>query len=459
MFDNYCLVDVETTGGSPTKDRIIEIGIIRVENGNVVSEYKSLVNPQVSVSPFILELTGISLDEIYNAPTFEEIAQEVFDMLDGSVFVAHNVGFDYAFIKNEFRRLGVNYNSQIFCTARLSKALYPEYKHHNLSSIIERFSFNVGARHRAYDDAKVLYEFLEVVQKSFGETIIETARNRIIKTPYTNPLIRDEELDLIPEKCGVYIFYGETGMPLYIGKSINIKKRVMDHLRGIYFDSKEFEIWSQVARVDYKVTPGEISALILESELVRELMPLYNKMLRKKSSPVYLSWKTNEEGLIIPLVSKELEDHNPENILAVFKNAKRAKDYLLESADSHELCLQVVGLEKNPTKKKKACFRFYINKCCGICLDDKHIEEHNKRFCSALLKDPFIKPWPYNEVKLIREFDEDSGVGVVYKIDKWRILSTIEYFGDDAVERVLELPFDYDTYKIIYKALTKSTYV
>lgn len=458
MFDNYCLVDVETTGGSPTKERIIEIGIVKVENGNIVSEYKSLINPGVQISQFILDLTGITLDEIYSAPTFEEIAQDVFDMLDGSVFIAHNVGFDYAFIKNEFRRLGVNYNSQIFCTARLSKALYPEYRHHNLASIIERFSFNVDARHRAYDDARVLFDFIKVVEETSDISLLDNIRNRIIKTPYSNPLISDEELDQIPEKCGVYIFYGENGMPLYVGKSINIKKRVMDHLRGIYFDSKEFEIWSQVARVDYKVTPGEISALILESELIKELMPLYNKMLRKKSAPIYLSWNVDEKGLRTPLISKELENHNPENIIGVFKSAKKAKDYLLQAADTHELCLQVLGLEKNITKKKRACFRYQLGKCCGVCIDDSKIVEHNKRFSSAFLMEPLIKPWPYSATKIIREFDEESGVGVVYKIDHWRIVSVIEYFGDEEVERDLDLPFEYDTYKIISRVLLKSFY-
>src|SRR3990167_75912 len=133
------IVDIETTGSRVTYDRVIEIGILRVEEGKVVKKYQTLINPQMYISPFISQFTGISQHELETAPTFEEVKEDIFSLFEDSFFVAHNVRFDYGFIKNEFKRYGISFSNKHFCSARLSRLLFPHHRHHNLDSIIERF--------------------------------------------------------------------------------------------------------------------------------------------------------------------------------------------------------------------------------------------------------------------------------------------------------------------------------
>lgn len=178
---NYTIVDVETTGGSPFLSRIIEIGILRIEKGEVVQKFKSLINPRVEIPEFITEITGISNRLVRKAPAFEEIAEDILPFFEDSIFVAHNSSFDYGFIKTEFERAGFGFSSETLCTVRLSRALFPEYKRHNLSALIERFGFKCKSRHRAYDDAKVLWDFMRHIEKNFDKKSLSKTIDLTIK--------------------------------------------------------------------------------------------------------------------------------------------------------------------------------------------------------------------------------------------------------------------------------------
>lgn len=175
LSKNFSIVDVETTGASARFGRIIELGILRVEKGEVVETFESLVNPGQELPEFITKLTGITDKHLKKAPTFDDIKDKVLDLLTDSVFVAHNVDFDYAFLKQEFKRSGYGFNSERMCTVKLSRSLYPEYKRHNLTELIARFEFDCKRRHRALDDAKVLWDFMEMVNVNFTKNDIYLA--------------------------------------------------------------------------------------------------------------------------------------------------------------------------------------------------------------------------------------------------------------------------------------------
>ena len=178
---NFTIVDVETTGGSPFFHRVIEIGILRVERGEITQKFKSLINPGVPIPEFITEFTGITGKMLKNAPAFEDLAEELLPLFEDSIFVAHNSSFDYKFLTSEFERSGYKFFMDTLCTVRLSRALYPEYKRHNLSALIERFDLHCKNRHRAYDDAKVLWNFLQLAEKRFPAEHLEAALERTIK--------------------------------------------------------------------------------------------------------------------------------------------------------------------------------------------------------------------------------------------------------------------------------------
>ncbi len=185
--NNFTIVDVETTGGSPFFSRIIEVGLLRVERGEVIEQYQTLVNPEQEIPEFISRMTGITDSQLARKPKFADIAEDLLSKFKDTIFVAHNVNFDYGFLKEEFRRAGLVFNSDRLCTVRLSRALFKEHKRHNLSSIIERYNFVCVNRHRAFDDAKVLWDFMQLAAsqiqpEEFAKAFKQvTTKTRIVK--------------------------------------------------------------------------------------------------------------------------------------------------------------------------------------------------------------------------------------------------------------------------------------
>lgn len=168
-------VDIETNDLSPVNGRVIEVAAIRVENGAITQEFNKLVNPGSPLRQFTTNLTGITNRDVAKAPAFTHISDELHQILDGAIFVAHNVHFDYSFLREEYRRVGVHLDPQRFCTVKLSRALYPEHRTHKLSDLIERHGFSYSARHRAYDDAHILWQFIQHVSTQFERTILDAA--------------------------------------------------------------------------------------------------------------------------------------------------------------------------------------------------------------------------------------------------------------------------------------------
>lgn len=178
---NLAIVDVETTGGFAQSDRIIEIGIIRIEKGKMVEKYNTLIDPERYLTPFITNLTGITDKQLEKAPTFISVQDTVAELLNNAIFVAHNAHFDYGFVKHEFKRLGDSFSAERLCTVQLSRHLYPEHRHHNLDSVIKRCNIKCQNRHRALDDAKAVWDFIKHSQRKFSEEVINSAVRKILK--------------------------------------------------------------------------------------------------------------------------------------------------------------------------------------------------------------------------------------------------------------------------------------
>ncbi len=447
--DKLAFIDIETTGGSYFRDRIVEVGILRVENGEVIKTYKSLVNPETHIPEFIQSLNGITNGMVANAPTFAQIKDDILEMLEGCVFVAHNVRFDYGFIKTEFKRLEKTFSSPQLCTVRLSKALFPQYKRHNLDALIERYGFEVLARHRAFDDAKVLWDFYQIVQKAFPADHLEKITNYISKK-ITTPINIDQKIiDKLPEGPGVYIFYDEQGAVLYVGKSINIKERVLSHFRADSENPKELRISQQIGSIETITTKGELGALLKESQLIKELMPLHNRALRRveKVNILRKIIKDNLDTVELLQIDK-IDPSEVENILGVYKTKKAALQHLAEMAKEYSLCKRALGLETG----KGFCFDYHLERCKGICGGAENPTIYNLRFGQAFVQE-HLKPWPFNGPIVIKEEDPISGDGGNFIIDKWCFLGTIKYGHDYQESLTNDYNFDYDAYKILSRYL------
>ncbi|MEK7251349.1 MAG: exonuclease domain-containing protein, partial [Bacteroidota bacterium] len=217
------IVDIETTGGNAMYSRIIDVAVIRIERGKVVKKFQSLINPERFIPPSIEQLTGITNDDVADAPTFRSVARELFKALEGAVFVAHNDRFYYSFINNEYRRLGKEFSAKCLCTVKLSRKLFPEHRHHDLNSVIQRHNIVCEDRHRAMGDAKAVFDFLTVIQDEVTGLLLEKAVRAILRTSSLPSNLDKESIDALPETPGVYLLYGKEGEVLYVGKSVCIR--------------------------------------------------------------------------------------------------------------------------------------------------------------------------------------------------------------------------------------------
>lgn len=442
-------VDTETTGLRASYDRIIEIGILRIENKKQVKKFNSLLDPGVYISPEITNLTGISAKDLEGAPTFRQISDELEEILKDCVFVAHNVRFDYAFLKQEFKRLGKSFSPKQICTVKLAKKLFPNLRSHNLDSIIENFKIKCKNRHRAFDDAKVLWDFYKIAQKRVSEEIFLEKINQCLKKLSLPINISQNTFDKLPESPGVYIFYGKNGAPLYIGKSINLKERVLSHFSSDHSSSVEMKISQQIESIETIQTVGELGALLLESTLIKKHQPLYNKVLRTKRQLIILKQIKDEDGyekVIMETVST-IDPLSLNTILGVFKNVRSAKDFLISLAKTHFLCEKLLGLEKTT----KSCFGQRLGRCFGACIKKESALKYNIRFLTAFAGAKF-QSWPFGGPILIQEKQEQDDKHEFFVIDQWCFLGSIKK-SEDSVNEMLkqEYSFDLDTYKILHR--------
>lgn len=448
----YVFVDIETTGISAQRGRVIEVAALRYEHGQVVREFHTLINPGSPIPGPITSLTGITTHDVADAPVFSEVAEQLWDILEGAVFVAHNVRFDYSFLKQEFLRLGKSFTPKQLCTVRLSRALYPTERRHRLSDLIARHGLSYHDRHRAYDDAAVLVQFWELIHREHDAETVMQAISRQLRTPSLPRYLDRDVIDSLPEVPGVYIFRDETGLPLYIGKSINIRQRVLSHFTRDTAESKEFKISQAVRSIDYEPTGTELAALLRESHLVKTHMPVYNRRLRRLRKLAILERHVSPDSYH-EITKRELSPEDlsdMSDVLAVFERRRGAQAALEQAVTVYDLCAKRCGLEKS----RGACFRYQLGKCRGACVGDESPEQYNARV-AIVFQDRSIAAWPYDGAVMISERAATTPYHA-FIVDRWIVRATItqheaaepQYipYGDT---------FDHDSYSILRSFLLR----
>jgi DNA polymerase-3 subunit epsilon len=283
-------VDLETTGGSTSEHRITEVGVVEVGPAGV-SRWSTLVDPQQPIPSFIQQLTGITHAMVRGAPTFDAIAPSLFERLSGKLFIAHNAAFDRGFLRGEFRRVGLAFDPDVLCTVRLSRALFPAEKRHGLDALVERHALVPSDRHRALADADLIWQFW---QRLHGLVPLDVLRAQIERHTRRYRLagdITEDLLDTAPAGCGVYAFYGDADLPLYVGRSVRVRARLRAHLTGERRSAKDMRLAQQVRRVEWRATGGELGAMLAEAQWIATLRPGHNRVPRvTKSDPVDAPW-------------------------------------------------------------------------------------------------------------------------------------------------------------------------
>ena len=436
-------LDVETTGTNAVYDRITEVGLVEVERGRVVSEWSALVNPGVRIPSVIQDMTGITDDMVALAPAFADLAPQLLARLEGKLLVAHNARFDYGFLRNEFRRAGLRYASRMLCTVKLSRKLHPQESRHGLDALMARHGIACDARHRALGDARVLWELVRHWRLATDPARIAAVVESLVKAPAVPAGLRDGALEDIPEAPGVYLFYGENETVLYVGKSINLRARVMAHFAGDHRDAKDMKIAHQVKRVDWIETGGELAALIREARLVKDLAPVYNRRLRRAMELCAWHWRA-EDAVGAPrlVTARELEEAGFNDLYGLFRARAAALEALREIAAAHQLCAIVLGLEKG----KGPCFAYQLKRCRGACVGKESLVAHRLRL-GAALAGLRMRPWPFKGRIGVRESRSDA----LIVLDRWCYLGTAgsEIELAELAEQRAQPVFDLDTYKIL----------
>ena len=448
-YPDLAFVDIETTGSNFDRDRITEIGI-KLLSGDHQETWESLINPGTFIPQNIQALTGIRPEMVQHQPPFDELARQILEKLEGKIFVAHNARFDYGFLKASFKRLEIDFKPKVLCTVKLSRLLFPDQPRHNLDTIIYTHSLNVSARHRALGDADLLLQFWRICEVKVGKTQLMAAINQLIGNASLPPNIDKAMIDEIPEKPGCYIFYAENKAPIYIGKSITMRSRVMAHFQSALTQRKEMKLSMQIRDIDWIETSGELGALLLESKLIKERMPSMNIKLRRSKDLCAWKVQANEEGVLIPTLvnHRDLLPGLQDDLFGLFYSKREANTYLKAIAKKYRLCEALLGLEKRI--EGKSCFGYQIKQCGGACIGQSPINLHNLQLKTTL--ELFkVQVWPYQGPIAIKEGEQ------MHVVDRWCYLGSAINEGElEELMSLGDVEFDLDIYKILKKALKGS---
>lgn len=452
-------VDVETTGSSPARERLTEVAVVTVEaEGDElrVSEWASLVNPGVPIPSEIQWLTGISNEMVRTAPSFAALAGDLAARLHDSVFVAHNVRFDYGFLRAEFARCGIAWRAPTLCTVRLSRLLYPDRGAHSLDAIVARFSLEGEQRHRALGDARVLWRFVRRLVERLGREVVEDAVLRLLARPATPAHLAPEALDEIPSLPGVYLFYGLNAHPIYIGKSVDLRARVAGHFNADYASSSDARLAQEVRRIEWEETAGEVGALLRECELVKTRLPAHNIALRRRTQAVFAEF--DEAGRTRFLRAAETPLEGLPELTGPFGSRASARRVLSALAREHGLCLKAMRLEghKRYAAPDAPCFNFQLRRCRGCCTGAEAALEHGARL-AALVAPLAVPAWPYPGVVALVERNGERLREDWHVFDRWCWLGSVRTL-EAALQlaRTAERCFDADVYRIARSAVAQA---
>lgn len=368
----FAIIDIETCGGKFDfeKSRITEICIVLHDGLQVTEVFTSLINPGCYIGPNFTRLTGISNEMVADAPRFHEIANKIIELTKDRIFVAHNVNFDYGFIKEEFANLGYKFKRETLCTVRLSRKLMPGKQSYSLGRLCESIGIEIENRHRAEGDAVAtakLFTLLLDLKKSNpqfrNQGVDELMTTRIDK-------IKQYILNKLPETCGVYYFLNKDQEIIYVGKSINMYNRALSHFNSK--ENKSKKMLNDLMNVDFIETGSELVALLHEAEEIKKYKPVYNRMRKADIYTHTIDYYTNEYNIINFKIGLMEDSINP---LLSFTSHSSARETLERWVDTSELCLRYCHL----TQDTSICFNHQIKKCRGICVGEEDKLIYNKR--------------------------------------------------------------------------------
>ncbi len=372
----YTIIDIETTGNGIKGNKITEISIFKFNGLDIVDEFSSLVDPECEIPYFITGLTGIDNDMVKGAPKIHEIAPRVLEITTDTIFVAHSVNFDYNVIKNEFKEIGIDFNRKKLCTVRLSRKLLPGYRSYSLGKLCSVLGIPLTDRHRARGDAHAtMLLFKKLLDTDGAEPVFKSFLNARSQEATLPPALSRETFEKLPAQPGVYYFKNGVGKIIYVGKAINIKKRVLGH----FYDkaSKEVRLCRETADIEYELSGSELVALLMESAAIKHHYPEYNSAQKSNAQDYGIFSYEDRNGIMHLAYNKVKMISRP---IALFNNPTDCRTYLEEVCKQFELCPKYCHLQENIA----SCSHYSIDRCRGVCRGKESAAKYNDRVVEAI---------------------------------------------------------------------------
>jgi DNA polymerase-3 subunit epsilon len=348
-----------------------EISIFKYDGREVIGEFTTLINPEITIPHYITTLTGIDDEMVAEAPVFAEVAQQILDITEDAVFVAHNVNFDYNVIRNEFKRIDLKFNRKKLCTVRLSRKLLPGHRSYSLGNLCRDLNIHITDRHRAKGDAQAtVILFGRLLEKDQDKKVVSSFLNPRSKQAVLPSHLPTSAFENLPHKAGIYYFKNKTGKIIYVGKAKDLKKRVLSHF---YSKSKKsLNMCRETRDISFELSGSELLALLMEDFAIKKHYPFYNKQSKKfyKSYGIFSYQDMN--GLMHLAYNNLSKTLRP---LMTFQSIRECRSFLEWACVKYELCPKYCHLQEQVIE----CNHFSITSCKGVCRKEEPVVAYNQR--------------------------------------------------------------------------------
>jgi DNA polymerase III subunit epsilon len=373
----YAIVDIETTGGHAAANGIIELSIKVLEGTEVVEEFESIINPGQLIPKYIKALTGITDEMVQSAPSFEQVAEKVFTLLQGNIFVAHNVNFDYSFLKSHLGFYGYNFNEKKLCTIRLARQIFPGLPSYSLGNLCTSLDIRIVNQHRAGGDAAATVILFKKLLENDSKDYIKTSLYRTSKEQVLPPNVPRSDFESLPGQPGVYYFHDVKGKVVYVGKAKNIRSRVNSHFSNNSDSRQKQNFMRYTYSITYKETATELMAAILESTEIKRLWPQFNTSQKRQDEIFGIFVYEDQNGYMRLAIEKKRKNSNP---IYTFNYKVDGHGVLRKLMKEYSLCPKLCFMQTD----NEECVGIVDHHCNGACQKKEEPVVYNERVSRAV---------------------------------------------------------------------------
>jgi DNA polymerase-3 subunit epsilon len=373
----YAIVDIETTGGYAAANGITEISIHVFDGKQVVEHYETLINPGKPIPRYIQAMTGITDAMVAAAPPFEEVAEKIFTALQGNIFVAHNVNFDYSFLKTNLDHYGYTFNAKKLCTVRLARQIFPGFPSYGLGNLCRHLGIEIENRHRAGGDAAATVCVFKMLVDADAKGAIQASLNRNSKESVLPPNVPKEQFTALPYTAGVYYFHDQKGKVVYVGKAKNIKWRVNSHFSNNSDSKQKQNFVRSIYAISFQQTATELMAAILESTEIKRLWPQFNISQKRAEELFGIFVYEDQNGYMRLAIEKKRKNNNP---IYTFHYKVDGHGVMRKLMKEFALCPKLCFMQTSTDE----CIGIVEEHCYGACEKREAAKHYNERVLQAI---------------------------------------------------------------------------